>query len=68
MFMLSSGAKQKRLNSHGKQWLEICNPMNDFLSTFSDSEYQGCVGMEMAKRPNSGGQELLQMIGSPKNH
>ena len=29
--------------------------MNDFLSTFSDSEYQGCVGMEMAKRPNSGG-------------
>ena len=37
------------------KWLEICNPMNDFLSTFSDSEYQGCIGMEMAKRPNSGG-------------
>ena len=36
-------------------WLEICNPMNDFLSTFHDSEYQGCIGMEMAKRPNSGG-------------
>src|SRR5210317_380366 len=51
----SSGAKQKRLNSGGKLWLEICNPMNDFLSTFSDSEYQGCIGMEMAKRPNSGG-------------
>ena len=51
----SSGAKQKRLNSHGKRWLEICNPMNDFLSTFVDSEYQGCIGMEMAKRPNSGG-------------
>ena len=29
-------------------WLEICNPMNDFLSTFHDSEYQGCIGMEMA--------------------
>ena len=28
-------------------WLEICNPMNDFLSTFHDSEYQGCIGMEM---------------------
>ena len=27
-------------------WLEICNPMNDFLSTFTDSEYQGCIGME----------------------
>ena len=51
----SSGAKQKRLNSHGKRWLEICNPMNDFLSTFVDSEYQGFIGMEMAKRPNSGG-------------
>ena len=51
----SSGAKQKRLNSGGKYWLEICNPMNDFISTFSDSEYQGCIGMEMAKRPNSGG-------------
>ena len=51
----SSGAKQKRLNSGGKHWLEICNPMNDFLSTFSDSEYKGCIGMEMAKRPNSGG-------------
>ena len=38
-----------------KSWLEICNPMNDFLSTFSDSEYQGCIGMELAKRPNSGG-------------
>ena len=36
-------------------WLEICNPMNNFLSTFSDSEYQGCIGMELAKRPNSGG-------------
>ena len=36
-------------------WLEICNPMNDFLSTFHDSEYQGCIGMELAKRPNSGG-------------
>jgi hypothetical protein len=29
--------------------------MNNFLSTFSDSEYQGCIGMELAKRPNSGG-------------
>ena len=26
-------------------WLEICNPMNDFLSTFHDSEYQGCIGI-----------------------
>ena len=38
-----------------RNMVEICNPMNDFLSTFTDSEYQGCIGMEMAKRPNSGG-------------
>ena len=34
-------------------WLEICNPMNDYLSKLGT--YQGCIGMEMAKRPNSGG-------------
>ncbi len=36
-----------------KGWLPICDPMNDFLDTFKDSEYKGCVGYEMAKRPNS---------------
>mgnify|MGYP001211294529 CR=1 FL=1 len=39
--------------STDRGWLEICNPMNDFLSTIG--EYRGCIGMEMAKRPNSGG-------------
>ena len=29
--------------------------MNDFLSKFSDSEYKGCIGMELAKRPNCRG-------------
>ena len=38
-----------------KGWLPICDPMNDFLDTLEDSEYQGCIGYEMAKRPNSGG-------------
>ena len=37
-------------------WLEICNPMNDFMDTFKDSEYRGCIGMELSKRPNSGGE------------
>jgi len=41
--------------STDRGWLEICNPMNNFLSTFHDSEYKGCIGMELAKRPNSGG-------------
>ena len=50
--------------------------MNDFLSTFSDSEYQGCIGMEMAQRPNSGGagtasderftEESLQLVEQTK--
>ena len=35
-----------------KGWLPICDPMNDFLDTFKGSEYQGCIGYEMAKRPN----------------
>ncbi len=39
--------------STDRGWLEICNPMNNFLSTIG--EYKGCIGMEMAKRPNSGG-------------
>ena len=39
--------------STDRGWLEICNPMNDYLSKLG--EYQGCIGMEMAKRPNSGG-------------
>ena len=35
-----------------KGWLSICDPMNDLLDTLKDSEYQGCIGYEMAKRPN----------------
>ena len=36
-----------------KEWLKICDPMNDYINTFDDSEYVECFGMEMAKRPNS---------------
>ena len=35
-----------------KDWLKICDPMNDYIDTFEDSEYVECFGMEMAKRPN----------------
>ncbi len=41
--------------STDRHWQEICNPMNDFLSEKEDSEYMGCIGMEMARRPNCGG-------------
>lgn len=32
----------------------ICDPMNDFISTLNNAEYIGCYGYEMRKRPNSG--------------
>jgi len=38
-----------------KAWAKICDPMNEFLNKYTDMEYKGCIGMEMAKRPNSGG-------------
>ena len=38
----------------GKGYKEICNPMNDFIKTLG-AEYEGCLGMEMAKRPGSAG-------------
>lgn len=39
--------------SGGKQWQSICDPMNDYLSEKgTDAIYEGCFGMEMAKRPN----------------
>ena len=36
-----------------KSWLKICDPMNDFIDEYRDSDYLGCIGMEMAARPNS---------------
>ena len=41
-------------SSKGKKkgWLKICDPMNDYIKTFEDSEYVECFGMEMAERPN----------------
>ena len=27
--------------------------MNEFIDEFRDSDYLGCIGMEMASRPNS---------------
>lgn len=64
-------------NSGGeKQWQEITNPMGDFL-TSNGMTYKGCIGMEMSKRPNSGGagtaknehyeEETLQLTEETKN-
>jgi len=33
-------------------WNVICDPMNEHISNYNDSEYMGHMGMKMAKRPN----------------
>lgn len=32
----------------------ICDPMNDYISGLKNSKYQGAIGYQMRKRPNSG--------------
>lgn len=31
----------------------ICDPMNDFISSLEGANYMGCLGMKMSKRPNN---------------
>ena len=38
----------------GKGYQEITNPMNDYIKSLG-GEYEGCLGMEMARRPGSAG-------------
>lgn len=48
-------ATSKGEDKNVKSYQEITNPMNDFISTLPGAEYEGCLGMEMAKRPGSAG-------------
>ena len=41
-------------DAKNKTYFDICNPMNDFLKS-QGLWYDGCMGMEMTKRFNSGG-------------
>lgn len=41
-------------NDREKGYVEITNPMNDYISSLGGI-YEGCLGMEMAKRPGSAG-------------
>ena len=41
-------------DAKNKTYFDICNPMNDFL-TSQGLHYYGCIGMAMTKRFNSGG-------------
>jgi hypothetical protein len=45
-----------------REHLSIVNPMNDFLKS-QGLEYMGAIGMEMSKRPNSGGAGMARETG-----
>ena len=51
-------------SSSGKERtnLAIVNPMCDYLVS-RGMTYKGCIGMEMAKRPNSGGAGMARETG-----
>ena len=34
-------------------YLQICDPMNDFINTLPGSFYSGCFGLKLSKRPLS---------------
>lgn len=36
---------------------EICDPMNDYISTLKGARYIGCIGMRLSKRTQSGAYE-----------
>lgn len=54
-----------KTSSYKKKWMEICNPMNNFLSTLPNAEYIGCLGMRMTKRPNNMNLDLDTIFGEP---
>ena len=34
-------------------YVEICDPMNDFIQSLPQSEYTGCIGLQLNRRPGS---------------
>jgi len=50
----------------GKDWKEITQPMCEFLES-QGLTYKGCIGMEMAKRPNSGGAGTVKQTEHNQN-
>ena len=50
----------------GKDWKEITQPMCEFLES-KGLTYKGCIGMELAKRPNSGGAGTVKQTEHNQN-
>lgn len=44
-------------NNDTKDRGEICDPMNDYISKLKGARYLGCIGLRLAKRPQSGALE-----------
>ena len=36
-----------------KEFVKICDPMNDYISKLPKAHYTGCTGLRLSKRPNS---------------
>jgi len=36
-----------------KSYVSICDPMNDFIQSLPQSNYTGCIGLQLNKRPGS---------------
>ena len=36
-----------------KSYVSICDPMNDFIKTLTQSNYTGCIGLQLNRRPGS---------------
>ena len=50
----------------GKNWKEITQPMCKFIES-KGLTYKGCIGMELAKRPNSGGAGTVKQTEHNQN-
>jgi hypothetical protein len=44
-------------NNDTRERGELCDPMNDHISKLKDARYIGCIGLRLAKRPESGALE-----------
>lgn len=50
---------------HGGKIAHLCDPMNEFIATLPNAKYQGMMGYEMAKRPNTPAFELEHTMVEP---
>jgi len=44
---------------------KLCDPMNDFIATLPNSNYEGCIGLRMPKRPRSKAVDSVNIFCEP---